>query len=131
MKDWVVRSIKTFVQAFLGVLIPAICAMLNDGWPESINKAWVILAPTVAAALAAAICAVWNIIREELEKAPVMADPVQDTKDRLSVEALKSTMSDSNDTVRMWAKDKDAKAAKTQAERERQNKDKYGWDGKL
>lgn len=78
MKDWLVRSIKTFVQAFLGVLIPAICAMLNDGWPESINKAWVILAPTVAAALAAAICAVWNIIKEELDKAPIMDDPVKD-----------------------------------------------------
>ena len=78
MKDWVIRSIKTFVQAFFGVLIPAICTMLNDGWPESINKAWVILAPTVAAALAAAICAVWNIIREELDKAPIMDDPVKD-----------------------------------------------------
>jgi hypothetical protein len=129
MKDWAIRSIKTFVQAFFGVLIPAICTMLNDGWPESWDKIWVVLAPTVAAALAAAICAVWNIIREELDKATTMVDPVEDAKDRLSVEALKSTMSDSNDTVRMLAKDKDAKAA--QAEREQQNKDKHGWDGKL
>lgn len=80
MKDWVIRSIKTFVQAFFGVLIPAVCTMLNDGWPESWGKIWVILAPTVAAALAAAICAVWNIIREELDNAPVMVDPVQDVK---------------------------------------------------
>lgn len=78
MKDWAVRAIKTFVQAFFGVLIPAVCTMLNDGWPESINKAWVILAPTVAAALAAAICAVWNIIKEELDNAPIMDDPVKD-----------------------------------------------------
>lgn len=78
MKDWVVRSIKTFVQAFFGVLIPAICTMLNDGWPESWDKIWVILAPTVAAALAAAICAVWNIIKEELDNAPIMDDPVKD-----------------------------------------------------
>lgn len=75
MKDWVIRSIKTFIQAFFGVLIPAICTMLNDGWPESWDKIWVILAPTVAAALAAAICAVWNIIREELDNAPIMDDP--------------------------------------------------------
>ena len=75
MKDWVIRSIKTFVQAFFGVLIPAVCTMLNDGWPESWDKIWVILAPTVAAALAAAICAVWNIIKEELDKAPIMVDP--------------------------------------------------------
>ena len=75
MRDWVIRSIKTFIQAFFGVLIPAICTMLNDGWPESLDKIWVILAPTVAAALAAAICAVWNIIKEELDKAPIMVEP--------------------------------------------------------
>lgn len=80
MKDWAVRAIKTFVQAFFGVLIPAVCTMLNDGWPESWDKIWVILAPTVAAALAAAICAVWNIIKEELDNAPTMVDPVQDVK---------------------------------------------------
>lgn len=80
MKDWVIRSIKTFIQAFFGVLIPAICTMLNDGWPESWDKIWVVLAPTVAAALAAAICAVWNIIREELDNTLVMVDPVQDMK---------------------------------------------------
>ena len=77
MKDWAVRAIKTFVQAFFGVLIPAVCTMLNDGWPESWDKIWVVLAPTVAAALAAAICAVWNIIKEELDKAPIMDDPVK------------------------------------------------------
>lgn len=85
MKDWAIRAIKTFVQAFFGVLIPAVCTMLNDGWPESWGKIWIILAPTVAAALAAAICAVWNIIREELEKAPVMVDPVQDEKDKAEI----------------------------------------------
>ena len=78
MKDWAVRAIKTFVQAFFGVLIPAVCTMLNDGWPESWDKIWVVLAPTVAAALAAAICAVWNIIKEELDKAPIMDDPVSE-----------------------------------------------------
>ncbi len=82
MKDWVIRSIKTFVQAFFGVLIPAVCTMLNDGWPESWDKIWVILAPTIAAALSAAICAVWNIIKEELDKAPMMVDPVQDDNDK-------------------------------------------------
>ena len=89
MKDWAIRAIKTFVQAFFGVLIPAICTMLNDGWPESWGKIWIILAPTVAAALAAAICAVWNIIREELEKAPLMVDPVQDAKDNAELDQAK------------------------------------------
>ena len=101
MKDWAVRAIKTFVQAFFGVLIPAVCTMLNDGWPESINKAWVILAPTVAAALAAAICAVWNIIREELEKAPLLVDTADAEKAHEETEKLKEASKD------------------------------YGWDGKL
>lgn len=70
MKDWMIRALKTFVQAFFGVLIPAVCTVLNNGWPESWGTAWVILAPTVAAALAAAIAAVWNIILEELETKP-------------------------------------------------------------
>ena len=66
MKDWIIRSLKTFVQSFLGVLIPAVCTMLSGGFPESVHAAWVILAPTVAAALSTAICAVWNIALEKL-----------------------------------------------------------------
>ena len=68
MKDWMIRAIKTFIQAFFGVLIPEVCAMLNNGWPESWSKAWIILAPVVAAALSAAICAVWNIIIEAMNE---------------------------------------------------------------
>lgn len=68
MKDWVERALKTFVQAFFGVLIPAICTMLSNGWPESWGKVWVILAPTISAALASAISAVWNIILESMMK---------------------------------------------------------------
>lgn len=70
MKDWMIRTIKTFVQAFFGTLIPAVCAMLSNGWPESWDKAWVVLAPTVAAGLSAAICAVWNIISEGMNTQP-------------------------------------------------------------
>lgn len=68
MKDWMVRAIKTFVQAFFGVLIPELCVILNGGFPESWSKLWAVLAPTVAAALAAAICAVWNIILEAMKE---------------------------------------------------------------
>lgn len=67
MKDWMIRAIKTFVQAFFGVLIPALCTMLNGGFPGSWSKAWVVLAPVVAAALSAAISAVWNIMLERLK----------------------------------------------------------------
>ena len=126
MRDWAVRAIKTFIQAFFGVLIPAVCTMLSNGWPESIDKVWVILAPTVAAGLAAAISAVWNIILEALDTAPIMTDPVQDEKDRLSVDALKKTPGVPADTVTVWIRDQDEKQVKaTQQDKATQ------WDRKL
>lgn len=67
MKDWMIRAIKTFVQAFFGVLIPEVVAVLQHGWPESWAAVWAYLAPVVAAALAAAISAVWNIMLERLK----------------------------------------------------------------
>lgn len=67
MSDWLVRSIKTFVQTFFGVVIPEFCLVLSGGFPESWSVLWAVLAPVVASALAAAICAVWNIILERLE----------------------------------------------------------------
>lgn len=66
MKDWLVRTIKTFVQAFFGVLIPELAIVLNGGFPDSISTLWLALAPAVAAALSAGICAAWNIISERL-----------------------------------------------------------------
>ena len=101
MKDWMIRAIKTFIQAFFGTLIPAVCTMLSNGWPESWDKMWVVLAPTIAAGLAAAIAAVWNIILEALDSAPLVIDPVQDAHDKAAINQTKA------------------------------NVDKYGWDGKL
>jgi len=69
MPDWLIRAVKTFVQAFFGVLVPEVVVILQRGWPESWAAAWGILAPVVAAALAAAISAVWNIILESLKGA--------------------------------------------------------------
>lgn len=69
MKDWMVRSIKTFVQAFGSVLIPELVIVLNGGWPESWSVLWACLSPVVSAALAAAICAVWNIWLEANKEA--------------------------------------------------------------
>lgn len=67
MPDWLVRTIKTFVQSFFGVLIPEICIILSGGFPADVDAAWKILAPVVASALSAAICAAWNIINEKLK----------------------------------------------------------------
>lgn len=68
MADWLIRALKTFVQAFFGVLIPEVCVILNGGFPESIETTWVIFAPIVAAALSSGISAAWNIISEKLKE---------------------------------------------------------------
>ena len=64
MRDWMIRALKTFVQAFFGVYIPALCALLSGGWPESLSAAWALLTPAAAAGLSAAISAVWNLVLE-------------------------------------------------------------------
>lgn len=66
MKDWLIRAIKTFVQAFFGVLIPEFAMVINKGWPEDWSHLWMVLSPILVAALSAAICAVWNIINEAM-----------------------------------------------------------------
>lgn len=68
MKDWQIRTIKTFVQSFFGTLIPAVGIKLADGFPADWPEAWTYLGPVVAASLSAAICAAWNIINEQLNK---------------------------------------------------------------
>lgn len=65
MKDWMIRALKTFVQAFLGMLIPAVVTLLEGGFPADLPAAWVVLAPTISAALAAGIAAVWNLLLEK------------------------------------------------------------------
>ena len=68
MPDWLVRTIKTFVQSFFGVLIPELCIILNGGFPATVSDAWRVIAPVVAAAMSAAICAAWNILNEMLKE---------------------------------------------------------------
>lgn len=62
--DWLIRALKTFVQAFLGVLIPAVVSVLNGGLPVDWGAAKVTLVSALMAALAAGISAVWNIYLE-------------------------------------------------------------------
>ena len=66
--DWAIRAIKTFVQAFFGLFIPALATYLANGFPEDIGAFWVWLAPVISASLSAAISAAWNIILEHLEE---------------------------------------------------------------
>lgn len=69
LKDWQIRALKTFVQAFFGVLIPEACSIIAQG---SLLEGWSVfaklMAPFVGAALAAGISAAWNIISEALKK---------------------------------------------------------------
>ena len=68
LKDWQVRALKTFVQAFGGVVVPELVMILNNGVPEGWTKLWTLLAPVVCAALAAGISATWNVILERLQR---------------------------------------------------------------
>ena len=68
LKDWQIRALKTFAQAFGGVLVPEVVMILNSGVPENWSKLWTILAPVVCAALAAGISATWNILLEKLRE---------------------------------------------------------------
>lgn len=68
MKDWMIRAMKTFVQAFFGVLIPELAAMLKEGFPETGSALRISLPPVIAASLAAAISAVWNLWLEAARK---------------------------------------------------------------
>jgi hypothetical protein len=69
MPDWLVRTIKTFVQAFIGTLIPALCVALGNApqtWAEVLPWLGTIFTPVLILGdcLAAGICAVWNGLKE-------------------------------------------------------------------
>lgn len=69
MSDWMVRAIKTFVQAFFGVLIPEVVIILNNITEyQDPGAVWTVVLPFTASALAAAISAVWNILNEKLKE---------------------------------------------------------------
>lgn len=67
LPDWAIRAIKTFVQAFFGVLITALVPYLANGFPPDFPTFWLWLSPVIASSLSAAIAAAWNYILEHLE----------------------------------------------------------------
>lgn len=73
LPDWMIRALKTFVQAFGGTFIPSICIVLNQistgGLPNNFGT-WIatVLIPIICAALAAGIAAAWNIVLEHLKE---------------------------------------------------------------
>lgn len=67
MKDWLIRTIKTFVQAFGGVFIPEFCLILSGTLPSDFVGWKMVMAPLICSALAAGIAAAWNIILEHMK----------------------------------------------------------------
>ena len=72
MPDWLIRTIKTFVQVFVGTLIPALVTAMATppaSWSEVLPWLGSIFTPqlVIGDCLAAAICAVWNGSKERLE----------------------------------------------------------------
>lgn len=68
LRDWQIRALKTFVQAFFGVLIPEAVIIIRDGSMMGWTKFWTLMTPVICAALAAGISAAWNVIAEVLKR---------------------------------------------------------------
>lgn len=62
MSDIIKRAVKTFVQAFFGVLVPEVCVMLGGELPSSLEGWRIVVMPLICSALAAGISAAWNTI---------------------------------------------------------------------
>lgn len=64
--DFLIRAAKTFIQAFVPVIIANIALIGNHvvNWDFADWKGW--LAPILIAAVAAGIAAVWNLIIERI-----------------------------------------------------------------
>ena len=59
-KDWLIRTLKTFVQVAGGVIATEVTTLLSGDLGR--------IKGVLIAAFSAGICAIWNIIRERLEE---------------------------------------------------------------
>lgn len=68
MKDWLIRALKTFVQATVAYFVANIAMITQHvvDWDFSNWKGW--LMPILVGALSAGISAVWNVILEQIDK---------------------------------------------------------------
>lgn len=68
MRDWIVRALKTFVQATVAYFVANIALITQHvvEWNFTDWKGW--LLPILTGAISAGIAAVWNIILENIEK---------------------------------------------------------------
>ena len=80
LKNWQERALKTFVQAFLGVLIPETVYLLNSaGEPErdGLRGISLMVPPMLCSALAAGLSAVWTLLAERFAAERTDASAVQ------------------------------------------------------
>lgn len=68
MKDWLIRALKTFVQATVAYFVANIALISQHvvDWDFSNWKGW--LMPILVGAIASGISAVWNLILEGIDK---------------------------------------------------------------
>lgn len=68
MKDWVIRALKTFVQATVAYFVANIALISKHivEWDFSDWKGWAL--PLITGAISAGISAVWNVILEKIDK---------------------------------------------------------------
>lgn len=74
MKDWIIRALKTFVQATVAYFIANISMITTHvvEWDFTDWKGW--LMPVLVGAVASGISAVWNIILEKMNSRQVNED---------------------------------------------------------
>ena len=85
MKDWLIRAIKTFVQATVAYFVANIAMIANHvvNWDFADWKGW--LLPIIVGAGSAGISAVWNIILEALNSKKIdkeVADIMKEIEDK-------------------------------------------------
>lgn len=93
--DFIVRALKTFIQAFVPVIITNIALISNHivAWDFADWEGW--LLPILISAVAAGIAAVWNLIIEKVNakaQAQIFASMSKETIEKLlnsAIEALK------------------------------------------
>lgn len=70
LKNWQERALKTFVQAFLGVLIPELIYFLNAAGEsggtgtDGFRGIALMVPPVLCSSLAAGLSAVWNLLSD-------------------------------------------------------------------
>lgn len=66
MKDVLIRAVKTFIQSFLGIVIPEIIIILNN--PDQWRDWKTIILPFIMSGIASGISAIWNFAINKIEK---------------------------------------------------------------